>query len=226
MGTSNSHWVNETVAVFRKEVLSELRGKHGLFTSLLFAVMTVSALGMSVARSAPPPTVAAGMFWVALLFAAIVGVSRTFIIEEEQGTGDLLRLWALPSPVFWGKTIYNLLLILIVAAIVMPLFILFLGVATADWLLLICGIVSGGFALAFAIGLCGALVSRSNSRAALAGVISIPVLLPVVLLGVGALRIAFGDPGSSGWTSVLGLFGLSTAFGAVGPILYSAVWKQ
>ncbi|MDQ2985942.1 MAG: heme exporter protein CcmB [Armatimonadota bacterium] len=213
-------------AVLRKETLSELRGKHGLFTSLLFAVMTVSALGMAAAKSPPTPTLAAGMLWVALLFAGVVGVARTFIVEEEQGTGDLLRLWARPEPVFWGKTFYNLGLILVVALVVLPLFVLFVGVSIASVGLLLAGLLSGCAALATAIGFCGSLVARSNSRSALAGVISVPVLLPVVLLGVGALRVAFGDPSSLGWTSVLGLAGLATAFAAAGPYLYAAVWKQ
>lgn len=222
----SSGWMAETVAVLRKEVLTELRGKHGLYTSLLFAVMTVSALGMTSARSGPGPALSAGMFWAAMLFAAVTGVARTFIVEEEQGTSDLLRLWAKPEPVFWGKTLYNLALILVVAAVVLPLFLLLLTISIQDWPLLLCSLVAGSAALATAIGLCGALVARSQSRAALAGVISIPVLLPVVMLGVGALRIAFGDVGEQGWTSVAGLVGLATAFAATGPYLYAAIWKQ
>ncbi|MEO7453856.1 MAG: heme exporter protein CcmB [Fimbriimonadales bacterium] len=222
----NSSWVREASAVLRKEIASELRGKHGLVTSLLFAVMTVSALGIAAAKSPPTPTLAAGMLWVALLFAAVVGVARTFLIEEEQGTGDLLRLWANPSPVFWGKTFYNLALIALVAIVVMPLFALFVGVQVVDFGMLFAGLGAGCAALGVAIGFCGSLVSRSKSQAALAGVISIPVLLPVVLLGVGALRVAFGDPSSLGWTSILGLAGLATAFAAAGPHLYAAVWKQ
>jgi heme exporter protein B len=166
------------------------------------------------------------MLWVALLFAGVVGVARTFLIEEEQGTGDLLRLWARPEPVFWGKTLYNLALICIVALVVVPMFALFVGIQIVDYALLFGGLISGCAALAAAIGFCGSLVARSKSRGALAGVISIPVLLPVVVLGVGALRESFGDPGTLGWTSVLGLAGLATAFAAAGPYLYAAVWKQ
>ena len=188
--------------------------------------MTVSALGMAAAKSPPTPTLAAGMLWVALLFAGVVGVARTFLIEEEQGTGDLLRLWARPEPVFWGKTLYNLALICIVALVVVPMFALFVGIQIVDYPLLFCGLIAGCAALAAAIGFCGSLVARSKSRGALAGVISIPVLLPVVVLGVGALRESFGDPGTLGWTSVLGLAGLATAFAAAGPYLYAAVWKQ
>ena len=222
----NCGWAAETCAVFRKEALSEIRGRHGLYTTLLFAVMTVTALGFASARGNPGPTLAAGMLWVAMLFAAITGLARTFILEEEQGTGDLLRLWGKPGPVFWGKLLYNLLLLVIVAAVVVPLFTLFVGAEVSDPGLLLAGLASGCAALAAAISMCGALVCRSSSRAVLSGVISVPVLLPVVLLGIGALRIAFGDAGSEGWESVAGLAGLAVAFGAAGPYLFAAVWKQ
>ncbi|MBA3726679.1 MAG: heme exporter protein CcmB [Armatimonadetes bacterium] len=218
-------WAAETGAVFRKEVLGELRGRHGLFTSLLFSVMTVAALGMASARTAPEPTLAAGMLWIALLFAAITGLARTFILEEEQGTGDLLRLWAKPGPVFWGKLLYNFVLVLFVAVLVVPLFSLFVGIRPVNLPLALAGVVTGSAGLAAAISVCGAFVSRSSSRGALAGVISIPVLLPVIFLGVGAMRIAFGDAGTSGWISVAGLAGIAMAFFALGPYLFAAVWN-
>ncbi|HET6645186.1 MAG TPA: heme exporter protein CcmB [Fimbriimonadales bacterium] len=225
MAISNSGWT-EVRAVFRKEAVSELRGRHGVVTSLLFAFMTVTALGVAAARTSPTPSLAAGMLWAALLFAAITGLVRTFVTEEDQGTGDLLRLWAKPGAVFWGKFLYNGALIVLVAAIVAPLFALFVGVSPHDWALAVAAIFVGCVALAAAISLCGALVARAEGHGALAGVISIPVLLPVVFLGVGALRIAFGEPGTSGWVSVAGLVGLGAAFVAAGPYLFAAVWKQ
>jgi heme exporter protein B len=222
----SSSWVNDTATVLRKEALSEVRGKHGVFTTLLFAVMTVTALGVASARGNPTPTLAAGMLWVALLFAAITGLSRTFILEEEQGTGDLLRTWSQPGPVFWGKSLYNFLLLIVVAAVVIPMFVLFLGVRVVDFGLMLSALVFGCAALTAAISLCGALASRSSSRGALAGVISIPVLIPVVMIGVGAIRVAFGDAGSEGWSSVAGLAGIALVFGSAGPYLFAAVWRQ
>lgn len=210
----------------RKEALVELRGRHGLYTSLLFAIMTTTAMGVASARSSLSPSMAAGMFWVALLFAGITGLARTFVLEEEQGTGDLLRLWSAPEPVFLGKLIYNFLLLLAVSAVVAPLFVLFTGIEIEKLGLMAIALLAGCAALASGVSLCGALVARSKSRGALAGVISIPVLLPVVLIGVGATRIAFGDPGTSGLISVFGLAGLAISFAASGPLLYAAVWKQ
>jgi len=222
----SSNWVSEALAVLRKEVLTELRGKHGLYSTLLFSVLTVAAIGIAAARTSPSPTLASAMLWVALLFAAITGLARTFIVEEEQGTGDLLRLVAEPGPVYFGKLLFNFLLLLLVSAILVPLFVLFVGVGIALPGLFLVGLSCGCACLSASISICGALVSRASGRAALAGVISIPVLLPAVMLGVGVTRIAFGDPGSSGTMSAVGLAGLAVAFCSVGPYLYAAVWKQ
>jgi heme exporter protein B len=222
----SSSWHNETLAVFTKEVVTEMRGKYGLYSTLLFSVMSVTALGLASAREQPSPAVLAGLLWVALLFAAITGLSRTFLLEEEQGTGDLLRLWAKPSPVFWGKLCFNFLLLLVVEVVTVPMFALFADAFPSDTLLFCCALVAGSLGLASGISVCGALASRASGKGTLVGVISIPILLPIVALGIGALRIAFGDGGSFGWTGVAGLAGLAIAFMSVGPYLFAATWKQ
>ncbi|MCH8275596.1 MAG: heme exporter protein CcmB [Armatimonadetes bacterium] len=221
-----SDWTAETFAVLRKEAITELRGRYGLYATLLFSVMAVTAIGLASASTEPSPALAAGMFWVALLFAAVTGLARTFLLEEEQGTGDLLRLWAKPGPVFWGKLIYNFVLILVVSVILVPLFVLFVGVSVANWGLLVVALLAGCAALSSGISVCGALAARARGRSVLTGVLSIPVLFSVVLLGVGAVSVAFGALVAGGWPSVAGLAGISLVFLAAGPYLFAGVWKQ
>lgn len=221
----SSSWT-EATAVLKKEAVSEFRGKHGLFTTLLFGVVTVAALSIGTAKISLSPTVSAALLIVALLFAAITGLARTFVLEEESGTGDLLRLLARPEPVFIGKLVYNLLLLWTLALLLATAYVFFSGIPVMDIALFAAGLAAASAALAAAVSFCGAIVAGARSHAALAGVISVPILLPVVLIAVGALRIAFGEPGESGWTSVLGLLGLAVGFSAVGPHLYAATWKR
>src|SRR5690606_20431982 len=96
------------VAIFRKEVRGDLRQKGGPVTTLLFGIFTVVTLSFATFALKISPQLGAGLLGVALLFAAIVGLPRVVLIEEEQGTGDLLRLLAKPEDVFWGKALYNL----------------------------------------------------------------------------------------------------------------------
>ncbi len=221
-----SAWIPETVAIFKKEVTTESRGKNGLFSILLFSIGAITAIGLAAARGEPSPTLSAGMFWVALLFAAVNGLLRTFILEEELGTSDLLRLWAKPSPVYWGKFFYNLVLQLIVCALITPMFILFVGLKVSDWPLLITCLIVGSVALSSAVSICGSIACRAQSKSVVAGVISLPVLFPVLLMGISALRVALGAPVSGGWAALSGIAGLALLFCSVGPYLYSVVWKQ
>lgn len=223
---TNSNWANEVAAVIRKELRIELRGKVGLFSTFLFAVGAVTALGIASINSDPSPALSAGLLWLALLFACVVALARTFLLEEEQGTGDLLRLLAKPGPVFWGKAIFNFILLIAVAIVIVPAFLLLVNVTVASVALLIAGSLCGVAGLAAVVSMCGALASRAQGKGLLAGVISLPLLLPVLTAGITALRGAFGDPPDESWRAVLSLMGMAAAFFAIGPYLYAAIWKQ
>ncbi len=222
----NSSWAREVAAILGKELRVELRGRVGLYSTLVFAVGAVTALGIASIRGEPSPSLAAGLLWVALLFACVVGLARTFLSEEEQGTADLLRLLANPGPVFWGKAVFNMLLLIAVALFVVPLFVLFVKVEVVAPFLLISGVLCGCAGLAAVVSMCGALASRAQGRGLLMGVISLPLLLPVLAAGITALRGAFGDPSAESWSAVASLGGMAVAFSSLGPYLYAAVWKQ
>lgn len=217
-------------AILWKEAASELRTRTGLFASALFAVLATTAIGFSSIHESPTPTMAAALLWVVLAFAAVTGLTRAFVLEEDQKTADLLRLWSSPEPIFWGKLTYNFLLLVFLAAIVVPLHIMFTGVEVRHPGLLMTALATGCVALSSGVTFCGALISRSSSRGAVAGVICLPVLLPVILAGMGALRVSFGDlaegAARTGWTSVASLVALSAAFLGIGRQLFAFIWEE
>ncbi len=51
------------------------------------------------------------LLWIVIFFAALAGLDRSFVKEEESHTAPLLRLAAAPSVVWAGKLLYNLVLI-------------------------------------------------------------------------------------------------------------------
>ena len=218
--------MREALAVLKKEVISELRGKHGLYMAFLFSIVAAFALGMASSLERPPASIASVLVMVLLLFSSISSLSRTFVLEEEQGTGDLLRVLGDPVAVFVGKMLYNFCLLLLLGVIAVPALVLFSGLAVSDPLLLVVSLLFACGGLAAAVSFCGALASRSRSRAALSGVISTPVLLPWVWMGLNAFRAALGDVAAQPWASAVGLLGMALVFGSIGPMLYSAVWRR
>lgn len=217
---------SEVVAVLRKELQSELRTKTGLMTSGLFGIVAVVAISFATFSVKVTPTTSAGLFWVTLLFSSMISLPRAFTIEEEVGTGDLLRLVARPHSVFWGKALFNLILLCSTGAILSLLFTLLAKVSISSPGLFIMSMAGSCISLASGVTLCGALFARADNRNALSA-IALPLLLPLTIIGVGALRVAFGEVGQSvGQMDAIGLLCYGVASTALGPYLFAAVWKS
>lgn len=223
----SSNWRAEIEAIFRKEWLNEVRTKSGLMAAGLFSVVAVVAIAFSAHEERLTPSIAAGLLWVTLLFAGIVSLSRVFIAEEEAGTADLLRLLARPHAVFWGKALFNLAQMLITAAAISLLLFVLANLSIDHAPIYALSIIGGCASLAGSVTLCGALVAQAANRSALVGAIGIPLLLPLVALGIDSTRYCLGaaNPGLA-TSSTIGLCFYAVAVFAAGPWLFAATWKR
>jgi len=224
--TSGS-WSREIKAIFRKELASEIRTRSGLATVCLFSIAAVVAVAFGSMNQKLSGSLAAGLFWVTLLFTAAVALPRAFTAEEEQGTGDLLRLMARPEAVFWGKALFNLALMLVTGGVLSVLFFVLVGMPIENQILYAIDLLGSCAALAGTVTLCGALVAQASSRGALAAAIAIPLLLPLIALGVAGMRVALGEGElRGGEEAAFGLLCYGVATLAIGPPLFAAVWKN
>jgi heme exporter protein B len=223
----NSNWSSEILALIRKEVLSENRNRSAAYTALMLSITTVFTLAFAFFGREMSGEGSAGMLWAALLFAGVGTLTRVFVGEEEQGTGDLLRLWARPHAVYWGKALFGLLQMVLTAALVSLLFLLLTGVEVANPGLLALSLLGGAAALAGTITLASALIAKGSNRGALAGVVALPLLLPLVALGVSAGRSAFdGFALAGGWASCAGIWLYTSAVFSVAPHIFAAIWRE
>jgi len=174
------------MAVFLKDWRSEWRTRAGLNASVLFAVAAPIALSFSVALQNLAPATLAGLLWVVLLFAALVGLSRTFFVEEEGGTITLLRLSYPAEAVLWGKALFNGTLLLMAQVAAVPVFMVLLNVRIDKPGLLLLALILGDIGLAVASTLLGALSAQARARGALFTAISIPILLPLLVAASSA----------------------------------------
>lgn len=227
MTQPNSSWTSEILAVLQKETVSEMRHKSGLLTAGLFAVVSVVAISFASFGHKLTAGFASGLIWVTILFTAVVAIPRVFLIEEEQGTGDLLRMSARPHSVFWGKALFAFAQLLAGAAVTSVLFFGLTSVPLYGVGIYAIGLAGGCGALAGAVTLCGALVAQAANRAVLAGAIALPILLPLIALGVAGMRTALEPEGAKGGIeAVVGLWSYAAAAWAIGPHLFAAVWRR
>ena len=140
--------------------------------------------------------VKAALLWIVLLFAALSGLARVFVREEEAGTAPLLRLYAPPTAVYAGKWLFNIALVFAVELVSVPLFLIVLPLNNqtfgVNFGLLFAVLLTGGIGLSAAATFVAALISQASSgKSSLFFVVAFPILLPLLLLAVQGTIGAF-----------------------------------
>ena len=80
------------VTILAKDLRAELRTLQSLPAMALFATTTFVIFRFGLDRTQLSGSLAAGVLWATLLFAALLGVNRLFVAEREEGGFDAIRL--------------------------------------------------------------------------------------------------------------------------------------
>lgn len=188
------HILDASLAVFIKEVRSEVRTRYALNAILLFAVSTIVAVSLGLGPIAPRrnpdlPLIQAALLWMAILFAAFTGLARTFIQEEDARTAAALRLATPALAVFLGKAWFNTLLLGLLTTVSATLFLVLLRVGVADLVQFGAVLALGSAGLVAATTLIAAIIARASARGALFAVLSFPLLTPLLVVAIRATAL-------------------------------------
>ena len=198
--------------------------------TLLFAVSTLIAVSAALSTATVKSEVKAALLWIILLFAALSGLARVFVREEEAGTAPLLKLYAPPTAVYTGKWLFNCALVFLVEAVSVSLFLLVLPLESVNFGLLFGVLFLGGLGLAGASTFVAALISQASSgKSALFFVVAFPVLLPLLLIAVQGTIGAFdGLPShlAHSWGDVEMLAVYSLVMTTASFVLFEYIWND
>jgi len=208
--------VRATVAaILRKEFLVELRTLESVPGMSLFAVSTFVVFHFALNQTSVSGAEAAGILWVTLLFAAILGVNRLFVADAEQGGFDGFLLAPVDrTALLAAKALALLGYLLAFELVAVPAFALLLlqpslGGALPD---LLAPIVLADIGVAAIGTLVAAMVVRTRARDLLGPLLTLPLLVPIVIGAARAsapLLAATHAGGSSGrWLGLLALYDL------------------
>lgn len=212
-------------AVFVREWRIEWRTRAALNASVLFAVAAPIALSFNLARQNLTPETLAGCLWSVLLFAALVGLSRTFVREEESGTTAQLRLVCAPEAVLWGKVAFNFALLLATQIAAVPIFVVLLSAKVTQPFLLLLILLLGDIGLALAGTLLGAIASQARARGALFPALAVPILLPLLVAASSATAMVLGAPGDV-WNGLQIVAIYDVLIAAAAWMLFGFVWSN
>ncbi|MDI9635667.1 heme exporter protein CcmB [Kamptonema cortianum] len=221
-----SAWTNTWICV-RKEAICEFRAKHGLLASALFGFMSVVAISIATDTNLLPPAVAAGILGIILIFSGIVSVPRIFLSEDDHGTLDLYRTWVNPGQIVLGKMIFASILQVMTATVLSGLFVVLADLQVTNVTIFLLSVPLLGAGVATCLSLASMFVIGASNRWILVGVISMPLLFPLVFLSVGALRVAFGEGSTSGaYSNLVALLAYTVVPLGVSFLLGETLWGQ
>lgn len=103
-------WIQSATAIFQKDLILEFRSRYSINALLLFVLASVFLLSLAVGPGGLSIEVTSALLWIVILFAAVIGLGRAFVSEEERGTVLLLQLNATPGAIYAGKLFFNLAL--------------------------------------------------------------------------------------------------------------------
>ncbi|HLN43301.1 MAG TPA: heme exporter protein CcmB [Acidimicrobiales bacterium] len=190
----------DTVLVAGKDLRIELRSRvvmHQVVpVGVLVLVLFAFALGPD---RAPMAKAAPGLFWVAVLFASVLAVQRSFAVEASDGARDGLRLSGLdPAGVFLGKSAAVAVQLVVLEVVLTAGVVVLYGSHIRSYGSIIVAGLAGTAGLAAAGTLYGALAAGLRVRETLLPFLFLPVAAPVLLAGTRAWQVALGTAGNVG----------------------------
>ena len=195
-----STYLRAALTIYWKDVTVEARTKETVLGVLVFALVVTFIFKFTFD---PAPQVVAligpGIAWVAYVFAGIVGMGRTFVLERERGTLEALLLAPVPrEAIYLGKLAGAFTLMIVVEAAMLPVFVVLHDLSFLS-LPFVATAVLATLGLAAVGTLFSAIAVQTRARELLLPLLFLPVTLPIIIAAVSSTSLLL-DGG--GWRDV------------------------
>jgi heme exporter protein B len=192
--------IRTAVAVLRKDLRIEWRTKEAVPAMTLFSVTTFVLFHFGLDRDSLDGPLASGVLWVTLLLAAVIGVTRLFAAEREQGGMDAFLLAPVDrTALFIAKAAALLVYLVLLELVAVPAFaILLLGPDLFDALPeLLLVLLLADLGLAAVGALVAALAAESRARELIVPLLLLPLVVPLLIGAASATAPLVSEGGGA-----------------------------
>ena len=176
-------------AILAKDLKTEWRAREVFTSMFVFTVLVVVVFQFTIGSNpALIREVAAGVLWVALLFATVIGLQRAVQMEGEEDClqGVLLAVQD-RSALFLAKALANMIYLLVVSGCILPLFALWFRVDLTASLPALGVILALGIVGLSVLGtLFSLIVLNIRMREVMLPLLFLPVSVPLLIASVYA----------------------------------------
>jgi len=205
--------LRDALLIAGKDLRLELRSRVALNQVLPFALLVLVLFAFALDPDKGVLTQATpGLYWIAVLFSALLALQRSFAIEAADGNRDALRLSGLdPAGIFLGKVLSVSIQLLVLEVLLGVGVVVFYTTRIDGWGLLIVTSVIATASISAAGTLFGVLAAGLRVRETLLPLLLLPVLAPVLIGSTRAFEAALNGSPSEGWPWV----GLMSVFASL-----------
>lgn len=187
--SANSAFVRQASAILAKDLKTEWRAREVFTSMFVFTVLVVVVFQFTIGSNpALIREVAAGVLWVALLFATVIGLQRAVQMEGEEDClqGVLLAVQD-RSALFLAKALANMIYLVVVSGCILPLFALWFRVDLTASLPALGVILGLGIVGLSVLGtLFSLIVLNIRMREVMLPLLFLPVSVPLLIAAVYA----------------------------------------
>jgi heme exporter protein B len=183
----NASFLKSIGAIIWKDLAAEMRSRELLTAMLVFALLVILIFNFALDLDATTREVATpGILWATFAFAGTLGLNRSMALEKDRGCFDGLLLAPVDrSAIYFGKLISNLVFMLIVEAVVLPVYsVLYNTNLFNPGLVSVILLGSVGYVV---VGtLLSSMAVQTRTRDVLLPILLFPVIIPILIAAVEA----------------------------------------
>ena len=193
------NYISLVWTVARKDLVLELRTLERLIAMGAFAVLVGVLFQFSIDTSLiRVQTIAPSLIWMTTVFAGILGLGRTYIIESEnKALAGVLQSPVALDVIYLGKVVSNFILLLLVMTLILIVFSLFFNLSfpieIKGWLSLVGVFFLGVLCFVSIMTLLSAVAVNNTMGESIIPVLVFPLLVPVMIHAVTATNRIFAN---------------------------------
>lgn len=222
--------IRKIVVFILKDFKNEFRTKE-LFSSMFtFSLLVIVIFNFSFSFSKELLNKAVPSFlWISFIFAGVLGLSRSFSIEKENDAIKGTILTPTSSMVlYFSKFLSNLVFLLLMEALIVPLFIIFFNYNMSASVTDLAFIIIAGTAGFVSVGtLFSAMSINTRLREVILPILLFPIILPLIINSIRATQAVLnGESLGKVWYSIELILAFDLIFILVSSLVYEYVTEE
>lgn len=192
--------------VIMRDLTLAMRHRSDVLTTVFFFVIVVSLFPLGVGPEADLlRAMAAGVVWVAALLASMLSLTRLF--SDDYNDGTLEQLLLAPQPlalIVLGKIVAHWIISGLPLVVMAPLLGLQFGLGGEALVMLVLTLLLGTPVLSLIGAIGAALTLGLRGGGVLVSLLVLPLYIPVLIFGAGAVDATAAGLGADGHLSLMG----------------------